>query len=109
MRGLAEQMLLEAGADLGAKTRSKTSAATLILQLPTGNRILCQRFDAGVATNGVDPDEFGCRLTFNYEVLLTRFKRQQMGIIEDVLDHGNLSKVPFFDSVTPFISLFLST
>lgn len=64
----------------------------LILQLPTGTKILQQRFNSAITTNDVDPAEFACRLKFDYSVLISRYKCQQMGVIEDILDAGRRYK-----------------
>lgn len=87
-RGSAEciQLLLKAGADLGAKTKTGLSAATLILQLPNGAKILSKRLDESIISNGIDPSEVACRIKFDYSVLLTKHKFQQMGVIEDIMD-----------------------
>ena len=87
-RGSAEciQLLLKAGADLGAKTNAGLSAATLILQLPNGAKMLCKRLDESIISNGIDPSEVACRIKFDYSVLLSKYKAQQMGIVEDILD-----------------------
>lgn len=79
-------LLLKAGADLGAKTRSGVSAATLILRLPKGPKIVSDRLDESISTNSVDPNEYACRLKFDYSVLLSKSKFQQMGVVEDILD-----------------------
>ena len=87
-RGSVEciQLLLKAGADLGLKTKSGLSAATLILRLPTGAKILGERFDESITTNSVDPNENACRMKFDYSILLSTHKIQQMGVVEDILD-----------------------
>ena len=89
-RGSGEciQQLLKAGADLGAKTKSGLSALTLILRLPTGTKILSQRLDESISTNSADPNEFACRLKFDYSILLSKTKEQQMGVLEDILDES---------------------
>ena len=93
-RGSAECiiLLLKCGADLGAKTNAGVSAATLILQLPFGAKVLSQRFDASITTNSVESSEFACRLKFDYSVLLTKHKGQQMSVIEDILDESRSLK-----------------
>lgn len=79
-------LLLKAGADLGAKTKTGISATTLILQHPNGGKILSQRLDESISSNGVDPSEKACRVRFDYSILLTKYKTQQMGVVEDILD-----------------------
>lgn len=87
-RGSAEciQLLTDRGSDLGAKTVTGVTALTLILQLPIGPKLLGQRFDACVSTNGVDASEFSCRLKFDYSMLIGRSNRQQMSLVENILD-----------------------
>ena len=87
-RGSADciRLLLKSGANLCAKTRSGVSALTLILELPKGPKIISERLDESVTTNSVDPNEFACRLKFDYSILLSKNKLQQMGVVEDILD-----------------------
>lgn len=89
-RGSVEciHLLLNYGADLGLKTKSGVSAVTLILQLPTGTKILGERLDQSISTNSIDPNEFSCRLKFDFSILLSRQKFQQMGVVEDILDEN---------------------
>ena len=61
---------------------------TLILRLPTGNKILSQRLDESISTNSADPNEFACRLKFDYSILLSRNTQKQMGVLEDILDES---------------------
>lgn len=88
-RGSTEciQLLLKSGADLGLKTKTGISAITLILQLPKGPKVLADLFDESITTNGIDPSEFNCHLKFNYSILISKHKSQQMNVIEDILDN----------------------
>ena len=80
------QLLLKAGTDLGSKTNMGISATALILQHPNGVKMLGQRLDASIGSNGIDPSENACRVRFDYSVLLTKNKIQQMGVVEDILN-----------------------
>lgn len=88
-RGSAKciQLLLRAGADLGAQNKTVSSATRLILQLPNGVNTLMNTLNESIVTNGMDPSEVCCKVTFDYSVLLSKHREQQMGIIKDIIDH----------------------
>ena len=97
--------LLTAGADLGAKSKKDRSALTLILRLPTGNKILSQILNESISINSADFNEFDCQLKFDYSILLSNSTQQrQMGVLEDILDESseiktaNLLRHPLIES-----------
>ncbi|KAK2719029.1 transient receptor potential channel pyrexia-like [Artemia franciscana] len=87
-RGSTEciKLLASTGADLSRRTKSKNSAIKLILSLPDGPQCFKEMMDDSVQCNDVTPSERNFRIKYNYNLLLSKGRRNQMVNLDEVLE-----------------------